>query len=341
MERTVAYLRELLNIDSTTGFFSDMDEYLLSVAKRLGFPCRALNKGGVVVELGGEGNPVTIAAHADDIGLMVRRIEPNGTITVANVGGLRAFYALDWNCRVHTQNGRVYTGTMRRKNPCIHSMTESERNELPDYDKNLVLVLDEDVSSKEDVLALGIACGDQVAVETRFTETESGYIKSRYLDDKASCACLLRLMELVQDGTVTLSRKTTLLFTEYEEIGHGGAAGIPLDTKDFIAVDIGCVGPNNLSDEHKVTIGVKDASFPYHTVLKQELVALCEQNGIPYELDMMLPSYGSDADVALRAGFDVRHALIGPGVLETHGYERTHKSALDATLRLLVAVVRA
>jgi len=338
MDRLKMTLRELMAIDSTTGFFPEMDAYLLAEAKRMGFEAVQLNKGGVRIELGGEGNPVTIASHVDAIGLMVRRINADGTLAVIKVGGVHPYYALDWNCRVHARNGKIYTGTVRRKNPSVHLMSASERETPMDLDTNLVLLLDEDVYSRADVEKLGITCGDQVAIETRYQETENGFIKSRYLDDKASAATLLRLAQRVADGEVKLGRKVSLLFTEYEEIGHGGACGIPADTKDLIAVDIGCIGLDHDSDEHKVTITTKDASFPYHTVLTDELVKLCEKNDIPFALDMMVPSYGSDADVSLRAGYDVRHALIGPGVRETHGYERTHEDALRATLALISAV---
>ena len=341
MEQLKKTLRDLMSIDSTTGFFVDMDEYLLAEAKRMGIPAVQLNKGGVRFDLGGEGNPVTIAAHVDAIGLMVRQINADGTLAVIKVGGVHPYYALDWNCRVHARNGKIYTGTVRRKNPSVHLMSASEKETPMDLDTNLVLLLDEDVYSRADVEKLGITCGDQVAIETRYQETEKGFIKSRYLDDKASAATLLALAQRVADGRVKLNRKVSLLFTEYEEIGHGGACGIPADTRDLIAVDIGCIGLDHDSNEHKVTIATKDASFPYHTVLTDELVKLCEKNGIPYALDMMVPSYGSDADVSLRAGYDVRHALIGPGVRETHGYERTHVDALDATLRLITAVVEA
>ncbi len=341
MEQLLKTLRALMSIDSTTGFYPEMDAYLLSRAEELGFAATQLNKGGVCWSLGGEGDPVCIAAHVDAIGLMVRRINADGTLVVERVGGLHPFYAQDWNCRIYARSGSVYTGTMRRKNPSVHLMSESERDGLLDYDTNLVLLLDEDVASRSDVEALGITCGDQVAVETRYVETPAGFIKSRYLDDKASAATLIRLAERVAKGSIQLSRKVSLLFTEYEEIGHGGAVGIPADTRDLIAVDIGCMGTDHDSDEHKVTITTKDASFPYHTVLTNELVELCKQNGIPYALDMMLPRYGSDADVSLRAGYDVRHALIGPGVRETHGYERTHRDALQATLDLLSAIVQA
>lgn len=339
MEKLMQYLGELLAIDSTTGFFLEKDRYLLDFAKSRGIAAVQLNKGGVRFDFGGTGNPVCLSAHADEIGLMVRRINDDGTLTLERVGGLHEFYAIDWNCNVYARGGKVYTGTVRRKNPGVHVMTDAERNELPAYPKNVVLTLDEDVHSRADVEALGITCGDAVSPETRFTVTPSGFVKTRYLDDQAPVAALLRLAERIAAGEVQPRRKVSMLFAEYEEIGHGGSTGIPADTRDFIALDIGVVGPGYDSDEHKVTIGVKDASFPYHTVLTNELVALCRQNGIPYALDMMIPHYGSDADCALRAGYDVRHALFGPGVLETHGYERTHLDAIRATFDLAKAVV--
>ena len=284
MEQLKKTLRELMSIDSTTGFFTDMDDYLLAEAKRMGVAAVQLNKGGVRFDLGGEGNPVTIAAHVDAIGLMVRQINADGTLSVIKVGGVHPYYALDWNCRVHARNGKVYTGTVRRKNPSVHLMSTADKETLMDLDTNLVLLLDEDVCSRADVEALGITCGDQVAIETRYQETEKGFIKSRFLDDKASAATLLTLAQRVADGRVKPNRKVSLLFTEYEEIGHGGACGIPEDTKDLIAVDIGCIGPDHDSDEHKVTITTKDTSFPYHTVLTDELIRLCEKNGIAYAL---------------------------------------------------------
>ncbi|MDO4543309.1 MAG: M42 family metallopeptidase [Clostridia bacterium] len=338
MNDILKYLRELIAIDSPTGFFHKTDEYIISELKKLGFSPKTQVKGGVVAELGGSGNALCIAAHADTIGLMVRRINPNGTVVVTNLGGLHPFYCLDANVRVYSRGGKVYTGVMRRANPSVHLMSEEERGAELDFEKNLFLVLDEVTSSKKETEALGICCGDCVAVEPNYIETPSGFIKSRFLDDKASCAVLLALAKKVSEGRVKLNRRVCLMFTEYEEIGHGGAK-IPEDIYDFLAVDIGCVGVNHYSDERKVTIGVKDAAFPYHTDLVNEMVDKAKAKGIDYVLDMMLPRYGSDANVALRAGYDVRHGLIGPGVLETHGYERTHKDALKATYELIESLV--
>lgn len=341
MERMMRYLEELLAIDSPTGMFQKKDRYLLDFAAEKGIRAVALNKGGVRFDLGGEGNPVCLSAHADEIGLMVRWINPDGTLRLERIGGLHEFYAIGWNCNVYARNGKVYTGTVRRTNPGVHVMNDAERAELPKYDRNVVLTLDEDVTCRADTEALGITVGDYVAPETRLSVTPSGYVKSRYLDDQACVAAFLRLAEMIADGTVALKRRVSMLFAEYEEIGHGGSCGIPDDTRDFIAFDIGVVGTDHDSSEHKVTIGVKDAAFPYHAVLTNELVRLCEERDIPYVLDMPVPHYGSDANCALRAGYDVRHALVGPGVLETHGYERTHMDALRATLDLARAIVTA
>lgn len=338
MDRMINTLKELLAIDSPTGFFRETDDYIFAELQKMGFNPTRQQKGGVVVELGGSGNDICIAAHADTIGLMVRRINPDGTLVVVPVGGLRPYYSTNANVRVYPRFGKMLTGTVRRANPSTHLMSEAENTAQLDFDTNVVVTLDAVVKTAKDAEALGVRCGDCVAVDPNFVIADNGFIKSRYLDDKASCAILLELARAVSEGRLKLNRRLALMFTQYEEIGHGGAV-IPEGIKDFLAVDIGCIGNNHYSDEQKVTIVAKDAAFPYHTEMLTEMVNLAEQNGIAYVLDMMLPRYGSDADVTLRAGYDVRHGLIGPGVLETHGYERTHIDSLKATYDLICAIV--
>ncbi|MDR0896413.1 MAG: M20/M25/M40 family metallo-hydrolase [Oscillospiraceae bacterium] len=332
-------LKNLLAIDSTTGDYAAMQRYLSEESARLGYAPRLLRKGGVQVDLGGAGDGLVIAAHADDIGLMVRAINADGTLRVCNVGGLYPFQCEWANVRVYTRAGRIYTGTMRRKVSSLHLMRDSDRTALPNYEDNLYLFLDEDVRSAAEAAALGIGCGDMIAVDPGTVFTESGYIKSRFLDDKASVAAILALMKWLKDTGTASRRHLTALFTLYEEVGHGGSAGLPEDTTDFIAVDIGCCAPTYASDERKVTIGIMDAASPYHRGLIDELIAAADGAGVAYALDMPVPHYGSDAGAALRAGWDVRHGLIGPGVLSTHGYERTHVKALEATFELMRAYV--
>lgn len=332
-------LRDLLLVDSTTGFSGPLDELLMEKCRALGFAPRRLNKGGVRVDLGGEGRPLFITAHGDDIGLMVRRILSDGTLEVFSVGGNPPFQTLHENVRVYTRHGRVLTGTVRRRNASLHTIPQADRDDPLDYGKNICITLDEPVYAKADTEALGVEPGNMVALDPRLVETDAGYIKSRFLDDKASCAAILAMMRAVASGKVKLNRKVYVFFGQQEEIGMSGACAVPEDVVDYLAVDIGCVSPDTCSDERKVTITALDTSSPYNGELVKELADLCEARNIPFAIDLMVPHYGSDADVAMRAGIDARHGLIGPGVRETHGYERTHRDALENTYRLLCAVI--
>ncbi len=254
IENILTDLRDLLSVDSTTGFSGPLDQLLLDKCRALGFSPWRLNKGGVRVDLGGEGRPLFITAHGDDIGLMVRRILPDGTLEVYNVGGNPPFQTIHENVRVYTRKGRVLTGTVRRRSSSIHIIPQADRNEPLDYAKNVCVTLDEPVYTKADTEALGVEIGNMIALDPRYVETEGGYIKSRFLDDKASCAAVLAMMRAVSEGSVKLGRKVYVFFGQQEEIGMSGACAIPADVVDYLAVDIGCVSPDTASDEHRVTV---------------------------------------------------------------------------------------
>ncbi len=334
------YLKELekeLSIDSVTGQYHEMQDYLEKEVKALGFKATALHKGGLLIEAGGKGNPLLVTAHGDTIGMMVRHINSDGTIKVCKVGGLYAYHTERENVRIHTRDGKVYTGTVQRKNASVHVTEDELDKEVANFDKNSFVVLDEDVKSEGDVRKLGIEIGDYVAMDPRFT-VSNGYIKSHFIDDKAQVALLMELLHDIKDGKVVLGRKVYLYVSFYEEIGHGGSM-IPADVKDFLAVDIACIGPEQTSDERKVSLFCKDSRFPYNLDMLKELEASAKAGGADYVLDIFTPHYGTDADPALVAGFDIRHGAIGPGVRASHGYERTHMDAVKSTYSLLADYV--
>ena len=199
-------------------------------------------------------------------------------------------------------------------------------------------MLDENVSSKDEVRALGIEVGDFISLDPRAVHTPSGYIKSRHLDDKASASVLLALAKMAASSDLTLSRKIYLVFTVHEEVGHGCCAGLPEDVEDILSVDMGCVGDDLTCDETMVSICAKDSRGPYNYEMTGRLIELAKDNNLKYAVDVY-PMYASDADASLFSGHNFRHALIGPGVFASHGYERTHVSGLDNTLKLLAAFV--
>ena len=331
--------RNLLAIDSTTGQYQAVEDWTAREIRRLGFEPVLTHKGGVLADLGGEGDPLVITAHLDDIGLMVRHINSDGTLNVCPVGGLYPFYCVTENVRVTTGEGKVYTGTVCRIPNSIHVTEEELRTALPDFRTNVCVVLDEPVKSAEDTRALGIETGDSIALEPRFTRS-GGYIKSRFVDDKACAAVLLNLMKAVREEPVQLRRKVYAYFACYEEIGHG-TTWLPEGVRDVLALDIAPTGPDQNSEEHLVSIFAKDSRFPYHSGMTAELRETAKKAGVDYVMDVFTPHYGSDGDGSVLAGYDIRHAAIGPGTANSHGYERTHTDGLRNTYDLLMAYIRA
>jgi putative aminopeptidase FrvX len=327
---------ELCRIPSPSGFTGQVREHLLSRLGELGFNPVVSNKGSVLACLGGRGNPLVLAAHVDTLGAMVRAIKGNGRIRFTKIGGYPENNIENENVTVHTRDGRQYTGTVYTTTPAAHVYKDSGSNKRDD--STMEVVLDEVVKTAKDTRRLGIEVGDFISLDARTILTPSGFIKSRHLDDKASAGVLLGLARMVADGKLKLKRKITILFTTYEEVGHGAASGIPEDTKEMISVDMGAVGDDLETDEYKVSICAKDSGGPYDYEVTTELIRLAREQKLNYAVDIY-PFYGSDVEGALHAGYDIKHGLIGPGVFASHGYERTHAKGVDNTLKLLKAYI--
>ena len=325
----------LLAIDSPSGFTEKVTDYLCEEYKRLGYKPVKTKKGGVLVEIGGKGNAVLTMAHVDTLGGMVAEIKINGRLRLTKVGGLNANNIETENCRIYTLDGKVYEGTVQLTDASIHVNGDYQKSERT-FDSVEVL-LDEKVSSREDVKALGIENGSFVCMDPRTRITESGYIKSRFLDDKLSAAILLGLARAVREDAWKLNRKVSLLFTVYEEVGHGGSV-VPDDTEEMISVDMGCVGSDLGCTERMVSICAKDSGGPYNYDLITALSNLAKEKKLDYAIDVY-PHCGSDVETTLRAGYDIRHGLIGPGVYASHNYERSHMDGVHNTFELLKAYI--
>ena len=336
-ETCLDYFRQLIAVDSTTGQYDTLQDLLCRMLAELGFPYRVTRKGGVIADLGGEGNALAVTAHLDDIGLMVRKVNADGSLNVCAVGGLYPFYCVTENVRVYTRGGQVYTGTVCRTPNSIHVTEEELRVTPPDFRTNVCVVLDEDVRSAADTETLGVTTGDMIALEPRFT-LAGDYLKSRFIDDKAPAAVLLTAMKALKEGGIPLPRKVYAYFAFYEEIGHGTTV-LPEDVCDMLALDIAPTGPDQTSDEKKVSVFAKDSRFPYHWGMTNELRETAVEAGADFVMDVFTPHYGTDCDPALQAGYDIRHAAIGPGTANSHGYERTHIDGLRNTYALTMAYI--
>ncbi len=334
----VEQIEKLVNINSPSGFTEEVVRYIKEEISALGYSMDTTEKGGVYVSIPGKGDKPTlaVAAHVDTLGAMVRSVNDDGSIRFTSVGGYTMSSVNGEYCTIHTREGTSYTGTILSKKPSVHVYANIGDDKLEEEDMHIRL--DERVSSKEETEKLGIEVGNFVGLDAHFQHTRSGYIKSRHLDDKASVAILLALLQHLKTSGEVLPFDLKVIFSTYEEVGHG-MAFIPKDIKMMLAIDMGAIGDDLSCTEEEVSICVKDSSGPYDKHMVDDLLKVAKAHDLAYSLDVY-PRYSSDASAALRAGADIRAALIGPGVHASHHMERTHEDGLTNTYELIVAYLK-
>ena len=331
--------KTILGIDSPSGYYHAVINKVKEIATEMGYQFEQLEKGCGIITIDGQDNSKTVmlAAHVDTLGLMVRSITAAGELRVTKVGG-PIMATLDGEyCRIHTRDGRVYTGTILSESPAVHVHPDASTR-ARDED-NMIVRIDEQVHSKEDVLALGIQSGDYICYDPKTVVTESGFLKSRFIDDKGSVACLLTALKIMHEEGLKPQYKTKFFISVFEEVGHG-AAYIPADVSELLAVDMGCIGLDLNCTEYDVSICAKDSGGPYDYNMTNKLIDLAKEHKLPYAIDIY-PRYGSDVGAALHGGNNIKGALIGPGVCASHGMERTHYSALEASINLILLYLAA
>ncbi len=331
-------LKGLMAIDSPTGFTLKAAEFTLSIAKKCGYEARVTNKGCIEVFIPGQSNEkkVGLSAHIDTLGGMVRSVTGDGKLRFTRIGGPLLSTVEGEYCRVYTRDGRAYTGTFMSDSSSVHVYDDAAT--LPRTEDKMWVRLDEVVKNKDDVERLGICAGDFIAFDTRTVVTERGFVKSRFLDDKASAACLLTVMHELSESKEKPRYDTVICFTVFEEVGHGGA-GVGSGLDEFLAVDMGCIGKDLSCTEYDVSICAKDSGGPYDYELTTRLINMAKEIGISFAVDIY-PRYGSDVGAYWGAGHDAKGALIGPGIQASHGTERTHVTALEGTVALIKRYLR-
>lgn len=334
LDYIVKTIQTLVNIPSPSGYTKKAIDFTKGEAERFGFNCELSKKGGLIITVEGrEDETVGLSAHVDTLGAMVRSINSDGTLQFTMVGGFTMHSVEGSYCKIHTRDGRVYTGTILVKSCSVHCFDDARTMERTE--KNMIVRIDEIVNNKDDVLALGINSGDYISFDAEYEYTEKGFIKSRHLDDKASVAVLLGALKEISEKKLVPNKRVKILISNYEEVGFG-ASWLPEDITEFIAVDMGVIGDDLNGSEYKVSICAKDSSGPYDYDLTGQLINLAKENNIDYVVDIF-PHYGSDVSAALGAGNNIRGALIGQGVHASHGMERTHIKGIENTFKLVMA----
>jgi putative aminopeptidase FrvX len=336
-EYLVNFLVKLLNVSSPTGF---AEPAIVFVEKELSqfsqLQLRRTRKGALVAKWNVENDlpPVALTAHVDTLGAVVKEIKKNGRLKLSRIGGIQWPTVETEGVWVITSKGEKIRGSVLIDTASGH-IYSAAGSETPRNDGHMEVRLDARTTSRNETQTLGINIGDCVAFDPR-VEVMNGFVRSRFLDDKACVANIVAAIKSMAEAGAAPARTVYFHISNYEEVGHGAAAGIPSDVAELVTVDMAVVGRGQASDEFSATLCIKDSGGVYHEGLNKKLRALAEGHGIPYKTDVY-PFYGSDGEAFWRAGGDVALALIGPGIDASHNYERTHVDGLVATTNWIMA----
>ena len=334
---TIECFKDIVNVPSPVGFYPLMNPVMERYAKELGHEITFDNKSTAYITLEGEDNSKTvmIGAHLDTIGLIIKRIDANGMIRVRNLGGINFQSIEGETVTVHTRDGRSYTGLMACQSHSTHVFDDA-RTLIRD-ENTMMIILDEKIKNEADVRALGIRHGDFVSIDPRPQFTPNGFLKSRFIDDKAAVACAFNVIKYLKENNMKPKYRTLFAFPYSEEIGIGGTY-VPEEVSEFVAIDIGLIGPDYDGTEYNVAICCKDNASPYDYELTTRLINLAEKIGCDYAVDIFY-RYGTDASASLKAGNNLKAAAFGMPVICSHGMERTHIDSLNNTIDLMIAYV--
>jgi putative aminopeptidase FrvX len=336
-EYLVDFLVKLLNVTSPTGFAEPAIAFVekeLSQFKQL--ELSRTRKGALVAKWNVESDqpPVALTAHVDTLGAVVKEIKSNGRLKLSRIGGIQWPTVETEGVWVFTSNGEKVRGSVLIDTASGH-VHGAAGSETPRNDEHMEVRLDARTTSEKETRELGINVGDCVAFDPR-VEVTNGFVRSRFLDDKACVANIVAAIKSIADAGLSPVRSAYFFISNYEEVGHGAAAGIPSDVAELVTVDMAVVGKGQESDEFSATLCVKDGGGPYHFGLNNKMRALAEKHNIPYKTDVYV-FYGSDGEAFWHAGGDVALALIGPGIDASHNYERAHMDGLVATTNWIMA----
>lgn len=337
VDKMVAFLTGLLNTPSPTGDTDRAMAYVQEQFAHFPFEMSMTPKGALTGTWAGEleDKPRALTAHVDTLGAMVQEIKDNGRLRITQLGGWVWTSVEGEGVTIYASNGQTYRGTILPITASVHAHTRQESNAARN-DANMEVRIDAHTSDDKKTRNLGIRVGDVITFDPRVEVGETGFIRSRHLDDKACVATMFGAVEALLQAGQTPKQRVTFHISNYEEVGHGAATGFPADLHDLLSLDMAVVAPKQESDEYSVTICAKDAGGPYHLGFRRELERLAQIHGLKYKSDIY-PYYGSDGEAYWRAGGNVRVGLIGPGVDASHHYERTHRDALENTTKLIAA----
>jgi len=332
----LARLLDMLAIPSPTGFTDEVSHYVCAQLDALHIPYEITRRGTIVARISGESGVTARAVvnHLDTIGAVVTDLKDNGRLSVDSIGTWSSRFAEGGRVSVFSRQS-IWRGQVLPVLASGHAFNK-QIDELPVSWDSVEIRLNGPFDDRDDLQNAGICTGDFVAFDASPEISPDGYISARHLDNKAGAAALLSALKAIVQAPNKLPADLLAVFTVTEEVGTGASASLPDNVGELVGIDIGPVAPGQNARETGVTLCAQDTSGPFDRRMLGHLKSLCREHDIDYQVDLFRYYY-SDANSALKAGHDLREALVTFGTDATHGYERTHLSSLTSVARLLLA----
>src|SRR5262245_49305575 len=216
------FLVDLLNIPSPTGFAEPAISFVekeLSQYKQL--TLSRTRKGALVAkwEVDSDLPPIALTAHVDTLGAVVKEIKSNGRLKLSRIGGIQWPTVETEGVWVFTSKGEKIRGSVLIDKASGHIYSGSD-SDTPRNEEHMEVRLDARTTSAQETRDLGIRIGDCVAFDPR-VEVTNGFIRSRFLDDKACVANLVAAIKSMAESGQSPARSAYFHISNYEEVGHG------------------------------------------------------------------------------------------------------------------------
>ncbi len=281
-------LKKLADAPGVSGFEDEVRSIMIDELKNHVDEVEIDQLGNMIATLNGksDGKKIMLAAHMDEIGLMVRYIDKNGFIKFSKIGGINDQMLLNQEVSIHTSNG-IITGVIGSKPP--HRMKEAERKKIIDYEN---MFIDIGVSDHEEAEKI-VKLGDPITIKQEFSPLGKLY-KGKALDNRIGCAVLVEVMKKAETNATIYG-----VGTVQEEVGLKGAktAAFRLNPDMALALDVTIAGdhPGIKEEDAPAKTGkgpgiiLTDASgrgLITHPKIKELLITVAEEEDIPIQLEV-------------------------------------------------------
>jgi len=336
-------LKKLADAPGVSGFEGNIRNIMANELKDYVDEIKIDDLGNIIMVKKGKpnGKKVMLAAHMDEIGLMVRYIDKKGFIKFTKIGGINDQTLLNQNVLIHTAKEEII-GVIGSKPP--HLMKPEERKKVVKHDD---MFIDIGADNKEEAEKL-VHIGDPITIRQEFSELQNSKLTGKSFDDRVCCSIIIEVLKKVESEATIYG-----VGTVQEEVGLKGAktSAFRINPDIAIALDVAIAGDHPGIEEGKApvcegkgpVIILADASgngIITHPHIKELLISTAEAEGIPYQL-VVSEGGTTDATAIHLTREGIPSGVIAPAVRYMHSpVEVVDIEDIENSVKLIVATLK-